>query len=229
MYVIDYALTPIETIDGPAPAGLVVSGETLTQLREQASQRVRWMEEARAERDAARASLDQARRDIDEQRLAWQEAAKAQAQAQADTLAEAARQAAVAQAVEWLVDEATMEREIVRSLERRVADAVTVAVSNFVDKLDAGERFAHRVGQMLPGLVREGALVMRVPPAHHSAIANALRDADIVLPCSPDATLTGHQARIESEWVTVCLDLDADLEAVIDRLRVGPSLEVAYG
>ncbi|ODP34517.1 hypothetical protein A9762_15170 [Pandoraea sp. ISTKB] len=105
MYVIDYALTPIETIDGPAPAGLVVSGETLTQLREQASQRVRWMEEARAEREAARASLDQARRDIDAQRLAWQEAAKAQAQAQADTLAEAARQAAVAQTVEWLVDD----------------------------------------------------------------------------------------------------------------------------
>lgn len=122
-----------------------------------------------------------------------------------------------------------MEREIVRSLERRVADAVTGALSNFVEKLDAGERFAHRVGQTLPGLVREGALVMRVPPVQHSAIANALRDADIVLPCSPDATLTGRQARIESEWVTVCLDLDADLEAVIDRLRVGPSLEVAYG
>ncbi len=27
MYVIDYALTPIETIDGPAPAGPVISTE----------------------------------------------------------------------------------------------------------------------------------------------------------------------------------------------------------
>ncbi|VVE48458.1 hypothetical protein [Pandoraea anhela] len=229
MYVIDYALTPMETIAGPAPAGPVVSGDTLTRLREEAGLRVRWMEAARAEREAAQAALEQARREIDAQRSAWQEAAQARIKAEAAAMAESARQAAVAQTVQWLVDEASMEREIVRSLERRVADVLTGALKNFVDKLDVGERFAHRVGQALPGLVREGALLMRVAPAQHDAIANALRDADIVLPCSPDATLTDRQARIESEWVTVCLDLDADLAAVIERLRVGPSLEVAYG
>ncbi|MFJ2995526.1 hypothetical protein [Pandoraea sp. NPDC087047] len=229
MYVIDLALTSIEAIDGPAPAGPVISGETLTLLREQAGRRARWMDEARAERDAALAEREQARREVEALRHAWQAAAQERAQEEAAALAETARQAAVVQTVEWLVDEASMEREIVRSLERRVADALTGALSNFVGSLDTGERFAHRVGQALPGLVREGALVLRVPPAHYDAVANALRHADIMLPCSADASLSAHQARIESEWVTVCLDLDADLAGVIERLRVAPNLEVAYG
>uniref|UniRef100_A0A0H3WSS6 Type III secretion system protein n=2 Tax=Pandoraea faecigallinarum TaxID=656179 RepID=A0A0H3WSS6_9BURK len=219
----------MESIDGPAPAGPVLSREVLETLRQQAGERARWMEAARTARDAASAEHAQALRDIEAQRNAWQEAARAQAKQDAQTLAEAARQAAVVQAVEWLVDEASMEREIMRSLERRIADALTVALSNFVDKLDIGERFAHRVCRTLPSLVRDGALVLRVPPMQQRAIADALREADIVLACSADATLAGRQARLESEWVTVCLDLDADLAAVIDRLRVGPSLEVAYG
>lgn len=229
MYVIDYALTPIETIDGPAPAGPVISTEAIVRLRDDASRRARWMNEARAERDAAQVERERARKDAEVQRNAWEEAAQTRARQEAATQAEAARQAAVAQTVDWLVDEASMEREIVRSLERRVADAMTGALSNFVGKLDVGERFAHRVGQTLPGLVREGVLVLRVPTAHHAAVAGALRDADIVLACTPDATLSGRQARIESEWVTVCLDLDADLAAVIKRLRAVPNLEVAYG
>ncbi|VVE71379.1 type III secretion system apparatus protein [Pandoraea anapnoica] len=229
MYVIDYALTPIETIDGPAPAGPVISAEAIVRLRDDASQRARWMDEARAERDAAQVERERARTDAEVQRHAWEEAAQTCARQEAATQAEAARQAAVAQAVDWLVDEASMEREIVRSLERRVADAMTGALSNFVGKLDVGERFAHRVGQTLPDLVREGVLVLRVPAAHHAAVAGALRDADIVLACTPDASLSGRQARIESEWVTVCLDLDADLAGVIKRLRAVPNLEVAYG
>ncbi|VVE00016.1 type III secretion system apparatus protein [Pandoraea aquatica] len=229
MYVVDYALTPIETIDGPAPAGPVISAEGLTRLREDAGQRARWMSEARAERDAALAEREQTRHDVEVQRNAWQEAAQARARQEASTQAEAARQAAIAQTVDWLVDEASMEREIVRSLERRVADAMTGALANFVGKLDVGERFAHRIGQTLPGLVREGALVLRVPTAHHSAVTDALREADIMLACTPDASLSGRQAHIESEWVTVRLDLDADLAAVIKRLRAVPNLEVAYG
>ncbi|UVA80386.1 hypothetical protein [Pandoraea commovens] len=229
MYVIDYALTPIETIDGPAPAGPVISAEVIVRLRDDASQRARWMNEARAERDAAQVERELARNDAEVQRNAWEEAAQTRARQEAETQAEAARQAAVAQTVDWLVDEASMEREIVRSLERRVADAMTGALSNFVGKLDVGERFAHRVGQTLPDLVREGVLVLRVPTAHLAAVAGALRDADIVLACTPDASLSGRQARIESEWVTVCLDLDADLAAVIKRLRAVPNLEVAYG
>ena len=229
MYVIDRALTAIETIEGPAPAGPVISGEALTQLREQADRRARWMDEARTERESALAEREQARLDVDALRNAWQAAAQAQAREDAEKMAETARRAAVVQAVEWLVDEASMEREIVRSLERRVADALTGAIANFVGTLDAGQRFAHRVGQTLPGLVREGALVLRVPPAHFEAVANALRRADIVLPCAADTSLALHEARIESEWVTVCFDLDADLAAVIERLRSAPSLEVAYG
>lgn len=229
MYVIDYALTPIETIDGPAPAGSVISAEAIVRLRDDASRRARWMNEARAERDAAQVERERARNDAEVQRKAWEEAAQTRARQEAATQAEAARQAAVAQTVDWLVDEASMEREIVRSLERRVADAMTGALSNFVGKLDVGERFAHRVGQTLPDLAREGVLVLRVPTAHHTAVEGALRDADIVLACTPDASLSDRQARIESEWVTVCLDLDADLAAVIKRLRAVPNLEIAYG
>ena len=73
MYVIDYALTPMETIDGPAPAGPVISGVVLAQLRDQSSLRARWMTEASAARDAALAEREQAQRDIDAQRDAWQE------------------------------------------------------------------------------------------------------------------------------------------------------------
>ncbi|APD11147.1 hypothetical protein UC34_25160 [Pandoraea vervacti] len=229
MYVIDYALTPVETIDGPAPAGPVISSEALASLRDQASLRTRWMEAARLERETAAAEQAQALRDIEAARSAWQDAERARARQAATAMADAAREQAVMQAVDWLVDEASMEREIVRSLERRVADALTGALSNFVEDLAVGERFAHRVGRALPGLVREGALVLRVPPAHQCAVAEALRQADIMLPCLEDVTLADRQARLESEWVTVCLDLDADLAAVIDRLRVSPSLEVAYG
>ena len=229
MYVIDRTLTVIEAVDGPAPEGPVISGEALQRLREQSGLRARWMAQAQAERDAALADREQASIDAQASREAWQEAARERAEQEAAALAEAARQAAVAQTVEWLVDEAALEREIVRSLERRVADALTGALSNFVGSLDAGERFAQRVGQALPGLVREGALVLRVPPAYHETVADALRTADIVLACAPDASLVERQARIESEWVTVCLDLDADLAAVIERLRISPDWEVAYG
>ncbi|MDR3400357.1 MAG: hypothetical protein P4M06_22670 [Pandoraea sp.] len=229
MYVVDFALTSIETIGGPAPAGPVISGETLERLREQAGRRAQWMAQAESERAASLADREQARVDAQAQRDAWQEAARERAQQEAAALAEAARHEAVLKAVEWLIDEAALEREIIRSLERRVAEALTGALSNFVGTLDVGERFAQRVGRALPGLIREGALALRVPLAHHDAVALALRNADIVLACTPDATLSDHQARIESEWVTVCLDLDADLAAVIERLHVSPSLEVAYG
>jgi flagellar biosynthesis/type III secretory pathway protein FliH len=229
MYVIDFALTSIETIDGPAPAGPVISGQTLARLREESGLRAQWMAQAQAERVAALAEREQARIDAQASRDAWQEAARERAQQEAAELAETARHEAVVKAVEWLIDEAALEREIIRSLERRVADALTGALSNFVGTLDVGERFAQRVGRALPGLAREGALVLRVPPAHHDAVALALQKADIVLACTPDATLGAQQARIESEWVTVCLDLEADLAAVIERLHVSPSLEVAYG
>ncbi|VVE47784.1 hypothetical protein [Pandoraea terrigena] len=229
MYVVDFAVTAIETMDGPAPAGPVISRQAIERLREQASLRARWMAEARAERDAALAEREQARIDAQALRNAWQDAAREQARQDAAALAEAARGAAVAQTVAWLVDEASLEREIVRSLECRVADALSAALSSFVDPLDVGERFAQRVGRALPALVREGALVLRVPPAHRDGVADALRAADIVLACTADATLVGRQARIESEWVTVCLDLDADLATVIERLHVSPDLEVAYG
>ncbi|VVE26791.1 hypothetical protein [Pandoraea fibrosis] len=229
MYVIDFALTTIETFEGPAPAGPVISAETLSRLREQAGVRARWMAQAQAERDAARAEREQARADAQVLRDAWQDDARKQAQQEAAALADAAHREAVAQTVEWLIDEAALERQIIHSLERRVAEALTGALSNFVDTLDVGERFAQRVGRALPGLVREGALVLRVSPAHLDAVALALRNADIVLACTPDATLGDRQARLESEWVTVCLDLDADLAAVIERLHVSPSLEVAYG
>ena len=229
MYVIDFALTTIETIDGPAPAGPVISGETVSRLREQACLRARWMAQARAERDAALAEREQAGVDAQRLRDAWQDAARERAQLEAAVLAEAAHREAVANTVEWLVDEALMERQIIHSLERRVADALTSALTNFVGTLDVGERFAQRVGRALPGLVREGALVLRVAPAHLDAVTVALRHADIVLACVPDASLGDRQGRIESEWVTVCLDLDADLAAVIERLHVSPSLEIAYG
>ncbi|VVE90668.1 hypothetical protein [Pandoraea bronchicola] len=229
MYVIDFALTSIEMIDGPAPAGPVISGVALERLREQAGMRAQWMAQAQAERDAALVEREQARLDAQIMRDAWQDAARERAQQEAASLAEAAHREAVAQTVEWLIDEAALEREVIRSLERRVADALTGALSNFVGALDIGERFAQRVGRALPGVVREGALVLRVPPAHLDAVALALRNADIVLACTPDATLGDRQARIESEWVTVCLDLDADLAAVIERLHISPSLEVAYG
>lgn len=229
MYVVDFALTTIETMDGPAPAGPVISRQTLERLREQASLRARWMAHAQAERDAALAEREQARIDAQAQRDAWQAAAREQAGQEAAALAEAARREAVAKAVAWLVDEASLEREIVRSLERRVADALSAALSNFVNPLDVGERFAQRVGRALPTLVREGALVLRVPPAHRDSVADALRTADVVLACTADTTLVGRQARIESEWVTVCLDLDADLAAIIARLHLSPDREVAYG
>lgn len=229
MYVIDFALTSIETIDGPAPMGPVISGEALDRLREQAGARARWMAQAQADRAAALAEREQASADAQSLRDAWQEATRERAQQEAAALADAAHREAVAKTVEWLIDEAALEREIIRSLERRVADALSSALSNFVDTLDVGERFAQRVGRALPGLVREGALVLRVPPAHLDAVALALHKADIVLACTPDPTLGAQQARLESEWVTVCLDLEADLAAVIERLHVSPGLEVAYG
>lgn len=229
MYVVDFALTAIEAMGGPAPEGPVISRQALEGLREQASLRARWMAQAQAERDAALAEREQARVDAQALRDAWREAAREEARQEAAELAEAARRDAVAQTVAWLVDEASLERDIARSLERRVTDALSAALSNFVAPLDVGERFAQRVARALPALVREGALVLRVPPAHRDGVADALRAADIVLACTADATLVGRQARIESEWVTVCLDLDADLAAVIERLNARPDREIADG
>ncbi len=229
MYVVDFALTSIETVEGPAPAGPVISASALESLREQACLRANWMAQASSARDAALAEREQARRDAQESRDAWLAEARELAEQEAAALAETARREAVSQAVDWLVGEATMERDILRSLERRVTEAMTDALSNFVGTLDVGERYAQRIGQALPGLVRDGALTLRVPPVHRDAVVHALRGADIVLACVPDATLTGRQARIESEWVTVCLDLDADLAALAERLHVGPVLEVTCG
>ena len=229
MYVVDFALTAIEAMDGPAPAGPVIPRQALEELREQASLRARWMAQAKTERDAALADREQARIDAQALRDAWRDAAREQAREEAAALAETARRDAVAQAVAWLVDEASLERDIVRSLERRVTDALGAALSNSIAPLDVGERFAQRVARALPALVREGALVLRVPPAHRDDVADALRAADIVLACTADATLVGRQARIESEWVTVCLDLDADLAAVLERLNASPDLEIADG
>lgn len=229
MYVIEIALTAITTIEGPAPAGPVVCADALARLRGQSDQRVQWMAQAQAERDAALAEREQARRDAQALRETWLAQAREQAGQEAAAMAEAARHDAVTQAVEWLAGEAALERDIVRSLERRVADAMGVALSSFVDAMEVGERYALRVARALPDLVREGALTLRVPPAHRDAVAHALRAADIVLACVPDPALSGRQARIESEWVTVCLDLDADLAAILARLHPGPGLEVAYG
>lgn len=229
MYVIEIALTAITTIDGPAPAGPVIRADALARLHDQSDQRARWMAQAQTERDAALAEREQARHDVQALRETWLAQAREQAGQEAAAMAEAARHDTVTQAVEWLVGEAALEREIVHSLERRVADAMAVALANFVEAMGVGERYALRVARALPDLVREGALTLRVPPAHLDAVARALRAADIVMACAPDPALSGRQARIESEWVTVCLDLDADLAAVMTRLRPGPGLEVAYG
>ncbi|MBN4668266.1 hypothetical protein HUS70_18460 [Pandoraea nosoerga] len=230
MYVVDFALTAIERMDGPAPAGPVVLREALVRLRDETRQRTAWLEQARAERDSAletRARAERNARTLRETTLAQ---ARELARREAAANAQAARQAAVMQAVDWLVDEALLERKIVCSLERRIAQTLTQALTNFVESQDVGARIAQRVARALPSLVREGALVLRVPPAQREAVATALRGADIVLACEPDETLAGHQARLESEWVTVCLDLEADLAAVVERLqRNGPSLEVANG
>ncbi|ALS60553.1 hypothetical protein [Pandoraea norimbergensis] len=229
MYVIDYPLTSIETLDGPVPQGTIIARETLDLMREQSRNREQWLAEAKACRDAAMAERERAQADSDAMCAALLEAARVQSQQQAAQCAEDARREVIAHTLDWLVDEASMERATVHSLERRIADALIGALSNFVATLDVGERFAHRVANTLPSLVREGALVLRVPPAHHEAVATALQRANIVLACTPDTTLTGRHARLESEWVTLCLDLDADLAAVVERLRVAPSLEVAYG
>ncbi|MGC7406729.1 hypothetical protein ACPWR0_22245 [Pandoraea pneumonica] len=229
MYVVDYPLTSIERIDGPVPSGNVIPRKTLDLMRDQSRYREQWLVEAQACLDAARAESERMRAESEAMRRALLDDARAQAEQHATKRAEEARRVAVAQTIDWLIDEASMERETVRSLERRIADALTGALSNFVATLDVGERFAHRVANTLPSLVREGALLLHVPPAHHESVASALRHAGIVLACQPDPALSGHQARLTSEWVTLCLDLDADLAVVIERLRVVPSLEVAYG
>jgi len=229
MYVVDYPLTSIETLSGPVPQGTVIARETLELMREQSRCREQWLADAKACRDAAVAERERARLESEAMCAALLEEARAQSQQHAAQCAEEARREVLAQTLDWLVDEASMERATVRSLERRIAEALIGALSNFVATLDVGERFAHRVANTLPSLVREGALVLRVPPAHHEAVTTALQRANIVLACTPDPALTKHHARLESEWVTLCLDLDADLAAVVERLRVAPSLEVAYG
>jgi len=229
MYVIDYPLTSIEPIHGPVPPGPLITRETLDLMRDQSRCREAWLAEARACRDAALAERECMQAESEAMRSAMLDEARAQATQHATQQAEEARRTALAQAIDWLVDEAAMERATVQSLERRIADAMVGALSNFVATLDIGERFAHRVANTLPSLVRHGALVLHVPPVHHAAVASAIRRADIVLACEPDPALSGHRARLESEWVTLCIDLDADLSAVVDRLRVVPNLEVAYG
>jgi hypothetical protein len=230
MYVVDFALTAIERIEGPAPAGPVVSREALERLRTAGEQRSAWLEQARVERESAQQARAQAERDARTLHETTLADAREIARQEASASAAAARHEAVTRAVDWLVEEAVLERRIVQSLERRIARTLAEALTNFVDSLDVGERVAHRVAHALPALVREGALVLRVPPAHAERVAEALRHADIVLASVADATLRGLEARIESEWVTVCLDLEADLAAVVERLQSStPNLEVANG
>lgn len=206
----------VTAIAGELPIGGVIPADRLDRYIDAA---------AVLQRNRARAAavLRSARRDRDRIHRQAQEVlqqAYDEAERRAEQAAREAHDDTCASVVRWLVQENELERAVAARLEARcrtwVADAVRVLVADS----DRTATLVSRIDAQLRGLLPHGEVTLRVCPDERDAVASRLM-SDRPFDIEADADLEPGQARLDSPYVQLRIDLSRHLTSVLDAIR-GP-------
>jgi flagellar biosynthesis/type III secretory pathway protein FliH len=213
---------PIIHLSGAPPAGTIISSTELAHYFDATGIIARAQEEARAIRQQARELLDHAVEESESLYRQAYERGMAAAAAETQEQITAYKFALADEIVQWLVDEIELEITIAQRMETSLRALVAQVLNEFIGEQDAAALIVQRVLRNLPRWFANHALTVRVAPDMASAVASALAPERQIHPhavrVAADAGLSGRQAVLESNFVTLRLDLDTHLSALLSRL-----------
>ncbi|MBY4897873.1 hypothetical protein [Cupriavidus sp. AU9028] len=204
----------VVSVHGELPTGGVIPGQRLDEylgatavLQRHRSRAAAILLAARRVRASAR---EQARHILQQ---AWCEA-----QRRADDAARAAHDATCAEVVGWLVQERELEARVAAQLEARCRNWVADAVMQFTGEMDRTALLIGRIERQLAPLARHGALRLHVCPEEMEAISRRLVARDGI-ELQADPGMQPGQARIDSPFVQLRIDLARHLAMLLERIR----------
>ncbi|MGY8524693.1 hypothetical protein [Paracidovorax citrulli] len=204
----------VANIRGELPAGGVIPREQLDDYLGAAAVLKRNRSRAATVLLAARRDRARVRRQARE----ILEQAYAEADRRADEAARAAHDATCMAVVQWLVRERKLEARVAAALEERCRNWVADAVLQFTGELDKTSLLIGRIERQLAPVARHGALRLHVCPDEIEAVACRLSGRDGI-ELHADAAMAPGQARIDSPFVQLRIDLARHIDMLLDRIR----------
>lgn len=203
----------VVNVRGELPAGGVIPREQLDDYLGAAAVLKRNRSRAATVLLAARRERARVRRQARE----ILEQAYAEAERRADDAARAAHDATCMAVVQWLVRERELEARIAAELEDRCRSWVADAVLQFTGELDKTSLLIGRIEKQLAPVARHGTLRLHVCPDEIEAVACRLSGRD-GLELHADPAMAPGQARIDSPFVQIRIDLARHIDMLLERI-----------
>ncbi|GLU33131.1 hypothetical protein WKR88_27145 [Trinickia caryophylli] len=202
----------ITRLAGPLPPEPVISADVVRRYFDAAS----IVEQAHAKAAAIVRAADEALREAEDEARRIRARAHEEGLADADETLAARRRALIDETVQWCVEEAALEEAIAARVERRLRELVCDALGAFLYQQDSADLLMRQIRAQLPRWLAHGKLTIRVAPDVREAVARACADTNVEV--AADASLDAAHAVLDTPFVSVSFDIDADLRSVLGRL-----------